>query len=144
ADAEVYGLEVSSQLQLTCHWKLLAWYSFLMIDSHPDPGVALTAEEQEEGTPANQVFLMSSWNPGCNMEVDFIARYVDSIGALAVPSYITADLRVAWRPSRNLELTVVGQNLFDGSHPEFAGNRFAGEIATEVPRGVYGMMTFRY
>jgi len=58
----------------------------------------------------------------------------------SVPSYVTADLRLAWRPSPSLELSIVGQNLFDNQHPEFgaAANR------QEIPRSVYGKVTWRF
>jgi len=55
------------------------------------------------------------------------------------------DLRLAWRPRKRLELAVVGQNLLQESHREFPGNITASPVlSTEVPRGVYGTVTWRY
>ena len=36
-----------------------------------------------------------------------------------VPDYTTADVRVGWRWSDHLELSAVGQDLFDEQHAEF-------------------------
>jgi len=39
-----------------------------------------------------------------------------------------------------MEFAIVGQNLFDNEHPEFA----AGGVGHEIERGVYAMFTFRW
>jgi len=36
-----------------------------------------------------------------------------------VPSYVELDARLSWMPLKNLELSVVGQNLLHRQHPEF-------------------------
>ena len=51
------------------------------------------------------------------------------------------DLRLGWRPSQFFEAAVVGQNLLDSHHYEFFS---LDSLATEVDRGVYGMITWRY
>jgi hypothetical protein len=55
------------------------------------------------------------------------------------------DMRLAWRPRERLELAVVGQNLLQPHHYEYspAAASFGQEV-TEVPRGVYGIATWRY
>ena len=65
--------------------------------------------------------------------------------SLNVPSYLSMDLRLAWRPRRHLELAVVGQNLLETYHYEFGRTieNLYGEV-TEVPRGVYGTVAWRY
>lgn len=65
--------------------------------------------------------------------------------AIGVPSYITMDLRLAWRPKKEWELAVVGQNLLQDHHFEFAGtSRGMQSEVTAVPRGVYGTITWRH
>jgi len=68
-----------------------------------------------------------------------IFRYVDRL-AIGVPRYFVMDVRLGWEPRENLELAVVGQNLLDDHHIEFIDS-FG---STEVPSGVYGMITWRY
>jgi iron complex outermembrane receptor protein len=50
------------------------------------------------------------------------------------------DLRIAWRPRKNLELSVVGQNLFDDQHPEFG----APGSQMEIPRSIYGKVAWHF
>ena len=38
------------------------------------------------------------------------------ITAPAIDSYLTLDARLGWKPRRNLELALVGQNLLVGQH----------------------------
>jgi iron complex outermembrane receptor protein len=42
-----------------------------------------------------------------------------SAATRAVGDYHTADLRVGWRPSAQLEISVAGQNLLQPHHLEF-------------------------
>ncbi|MGZ5569204.1 MAG: hypothetical protein ACXWKG_19510, partial [Limisphaerales bacterium] len=61
----------------------------------------------------------------------------------SVASYAELDARLAWHPRTNLEFAVVGQNLLHEHHREFAPTFIASQN-TEVERGVYGKVTFRY
>lgn len=64
-----------------------------------------------------------------------------------IDPYIAADARVAWRPRKNLELPVVGKNLFDNHRPEFAGSprgEVAGTPLAEIRRSIYGMIKWNF
>jgi iron complex outermembrane receptor protein len=58
-----------------------------------------------------------------------------------VPSYFELDVRVAWRPVKNLELSVVGQNLLHDHHPEYG---FPSPTREEIGRSVYGKMSWQF
>jgi iron complex outermembrane receptor protein len=49
-------------------------------------------------------------------------RYVSVLPGQLVPAYSTADARLAWRFNRQFELSFVGNNLLQPSHPEFGGD----------------------
>lgn len=147
-DGETYGVELSGTLDVTDSWQLYGQYTFLRMQLHADNPVDAAAEAATEGlSPHNQVYLMSSWDMGCNWELDLIGRYVDILPQFVdVPSYIALDLRLGWYPSENLELSVVGQNLTDPHHPEF-GSTGAGTLRSptvELQRGVYGMLRYKW
>jgi len=134
-----YGVELFANWSISDYWRLYAQYTLLQIQLY-DP-------EQFYGVtdPHDQVYLRSSWNLSKDVEFDLIGRYVDCIPELDVPSYITMDLRLGWRPRKHLELAVVGQNLLQNQHQEFnssSENLFT--PITYVPRGVYGTITYRY
>jgi iron complex outermembrane receptor protein len=78
-----------------------------------------------------------------NWELDFWFRFVDELPALNIDSYTTLDVRLAWIPVPDLEIALVGQNLLDDQHPEFESERNDTQ-STEVERGVYGKITWRF
>ena len=82
-------------------------------------------------------------NLGKDIEVDAWLRYVDGFDNGGVPSYLTLDLKVAWRPVKDLELALVGQNLLEKQHQEFRPEQFSTTVY-EVQRGVYGKVTWKF
>lgn len=68
----------------------------------------------------NQVRFASHWDLSDDWQFDLDLRYVDNLPALNVPSYITMDMRLAWLPRKKLEFAVIGRNLLDSRHWEFA------------------------
>ncbi|MFM9961570.1 MAG: TonB-dependent receptor plug domain-containing protein [Planctomycetaceae bacterium] len=150
--AETYGFEVASTLQLTDWWSMKVAYTLLDIEAHLKPGstdsstpIRIASEQAAEGgSPQNQVYARSSWNLSSDWQVDLGLRYVDQLPVVNVPHYLVGDARVAWRPRKNLELSVAGQNLFDNSHPEFGGMIVRSSAITQVERSVYGMVEYRY
>jgi iron complex outermembrane recepter protein len=132
---ETYGLELTSTWKPRCDWELFGAYTYLQLNLHD----ALF----EGSSPHNQFYARSSWNLCPNTQFDLIGRYVDNLSTLNIPRYVTMDARLAYSPTRRLELAMVGQNLLDDHHPEFV-DVYGGRIASEVPRGLYGMLTWTY
>jgi iron complex outermembrane receptor protein len=138
ADAETYGVELSCQWSISDCWRLNGWYSFLQIQAHNSVNDGL-----EEGrSPHNQAFLMSSWDIACDYEFDIMARYVDNLPNVNVPSYISLDARLGWQPSCDWEFSIVGQNLLESHHVEFTPT-LVQTTPTEVKRGVYAQAVWR-
>lgn len=137
---ETYGVELASNYTVSERWRLYGQYTLFQMHLYPDP----TQEIEGGNDPCNQVYVRSAWDLREDLEFDLMARYVDRLVTLEVPSYITMDLRMAWRPRKHIELAVVGQNLLQAYHYEFAGGTVKSPTyATEVPRGVYGTLTWR-
>lgn len=134
-----YGAEAAVGIQCTEWWRIRTGYSWLRVDltrpAGPDP----------EGTsPQHQAFLVSQMELPHDLKLDVGIRFVDRLDSLAIPAYTAVDVRLGWRPRENLEVSVVGQNLFDDRHPEFGSSSILGTVASEVPRGVYGSVTWTY
>ena len=147
--AETHGAELAVNYSVSEQWRLYAQYTFLQMQATAAPPVT----SRTSFDPNNQFYLRSAWDLRKDLEFDLIARYVDSLpaadafgaGIPSIPSYITMDLRLAWRPREHLELAVVGQNLLQEQHREFPGNVTPSPVlSTEVPRGVYGTASWRY
>ena len=133
---DTYGFEMAGTYQVTPCWKLGSGYSFLVMNLQGSG-----AGNTEGASPRNQVYLQSDWDLGRSWELDMTWRYVDRLSAMGIPDYLVMDVRLAWVPSDDLEVAVVGRNLLDEEHPEFTAR---GSYASEVRRGVYGMVTWRY
>ena len=141
---ETYGIEFAPSWQVTDSWRLQAGYTFLQNQLHRDAGSGDTTSELDEGrNPHHQFSLRSSVDLPHNLEVDCAVRYVESLPDFQIPSYIVVDVRLAWRPFKNFEVAIVGQNLLDDRHPEFQ-SLFIPIERTEVQHSVYGKVTWRY
>jgi iron complex outermembrane recepter protein len=134
-----YGFEYNATYQVSPTWRLTGNYSFLIETLDISPG--FSSEIEAGANPRNQFYFQSGWDLGHDVTFDLMFRYVDSL-LIGVEKYFVGDVRVAWRPTKTLEFSVVGQNLFDGRHYEF--NDSFGAKATQVEPGVYGMMSWRY
>jgi len=139
ASADTYGFELNGTYEVNPNWRLTAWYAFLVQDANIPTGY--TTIWRPGGSPRNMAYLQSGWDLGENVTFDLMFRYVDSL-AMGIPAYFAGDIRLAWRPQPQLELAVVGQNLFAGNHYEFLSD--AGSLPTEVEPGVYGIISWRY
>jgi iron complex outermembrane receptor protein len=136
--AESYGGEAMLTIAPTDSWRLSLGYSLLMMHAHGEP--ASDAEPFELNAPTHQAVLRSSFDFARRASVDAQLRYVDNVSA--VPAYVTADIRLSYRLTENLELSVVGQNLLDRQHPEQSS--LIGMPTIEIPRGFYGKITWRF
>jgi iron complex outermembrane receptor protein len=141
-DAETYGAEIALKYQATSWWRLGASYTYLHKNLLPRSNSQDPNRGSVEGNDAPHLFsLWSSMDFPHQISVDGILRFVDALPNPSVPSYLTLDARVAWRPLNSLEIAVVGQNLFDNQHREFGP---ASPTTAEVERGVYGKVTWRF
>ncbi|MBC8041455.1 MAG: TonB-dependent receptor, partial [Opitutaceae bacterium] len=132
-----YGGEASVTVSPTDHWRVTAAYSLLIANIR---GPAPFAETSENSAPRHQISLRSAYDFTKQWSLDGQFRFVDSIEG--VPAYVTADLRLSYRPNDHLEFALVGQNLLDPSHPEQPNTPFA--PSSEVPRGFYGKITWHF
>jgi iron complex outermembrane recepter protein len=130
-----YGVETAVTLEPVDHWRLTGSYSFLFenIEGAALAGGTVVAD------PRHQAVLRSAYDFK-RAGFDAQLRYVDQAGV--VPAYVTADVRLSYRATDKLELSLVGQNLLDGGHLEAVP--FFGATGGVVPRGFYGKITWRF
>jgi len=143
-DGEVYGGELATTWKVLDIWTLRPSYSLLLMRMHLKPAAGLGAEVAEEGqSPVHQAMLRSSVDLPGNVTWDALLRYVGGLRTLPVPAYLALDSGITWRPRSWVELSVVGQNLLDDHHPEFKPITFISP-QSEIPRSVFGKVTFRF
>ncbi|HXI82641.1 MAG TPA: TonB-dependent receptor [Verrucomicrobiae bacterium] len=140
-EGESYGVELEVTRQILSGWRLNAGYTFFDLQLHTKPGSTDTTQEGQEGdSPRQQAFIKSSMDLPHRVEFDCVLRYVDELPHQQVPQYVALDVHLGWRATKNLELSIVGQNLLDPQHPEFG----MPATRTEVQRSVYGKITCRF
>ena len=136
---QTYGFELATNLELTDWWRLYGNYSFFRMNLNN-----VASSGQPGDAPRNQVYLQSSFDLPRDWDVDLIWRYVDVLPNQRIPSYLTMDIRLGWSPRDWFEFYVAGRNLLDQEHPEAGNDAFAGTLATEVQREVFGGVSLRY
>jgi iron complex outermembrane receptor protein len=140
-DGHTYGVELMSDWKAREGWRINFTYTFLQIDMSAEPGTfnPMNSEESIEGSsPHHQAGLLSMIDLPGNLAFDWFLRYVDRLPAQEVKRYYNLDLRLGWHPRDHVELSVVGQNLLDSHHAEFARG------VVEVQRGVYAKVTVQW
>lgn len=143
-DARAYGAELAVDWRPLDWWRIQGAYTWLKIllkkkdNSNDTFGLRASGD-----IPLNQVSLRSSTDLPGKVGLDFWLRYVDSLPIQGVASYLTIDARLAWKPVKDLELSLVGQNLLDSPHTEFLPE-FVNTIQTQVERSVYGKITWLF
>ena len=147
---ETYGAEVSVTWQVRDWWRLTGSYSYLKMNLHADPGLAASSaasfERIEGQSPQNQVYLRSSFDLPGHIQLDLTGRYCDALTGFTpgIPSYVTMDARLAWKPKPNLEFAIVGQNLLDNAHPEVGTSSLVRSPLVEVQRSVYATVLLKW
>jgi len=138
-----YGGELALDWRPHSRLRLQAVYSYLQLLLKVDSGGGTLFKELAQASPHHQASLRSSLDLPKGVECDLWLRYVGNLPAPDIGSYLTLDARVAWKPRSNLELALVGQNLLDHSHAEFASEKLDA-AGIEIERGVYGKITWEF
>ncbi len=146
--ADTYGIELSADYQILRGWRLHGGYDFLQEDIRVKSGqVDLNNALDETADPRNQFFLRSSMDLPWRTELDVNWRWIDSVRndnngvAGTIPAYAEVDVRLGWHATKNLEISIVGQNLLHEQHPE---SGFPGPAQEQIVRGVYGKVAYRW
>ncbi len=146
ASGQTYGVEIAGDWRPLEQWRLQANYSFLHmhIDSNSlfrqlDP----TTGSASKVTPQHQVSLRSNYDLSERLQFNLWLRYVSSIDLYRIPGYVTMDAKLAFKPTRNTELFLVGQNLLSQNHQEFTSD-FIPTLQAYIPRGIYAGAQWRF
>jgi iron complex outermembrane recepter protein len=140
---KTYGIEITGDWKVTTHLKLQAAYTYLHAILRAKGQAIMVYEEPDASSPHNQFSLRSTFDVTKDVELDGWLRYVDDIASLHVPSYFSLDVRLAWKPLPDMELALIGQNLFNSGHKEFGQNQ-AWVSSAEVPRGAFIKLAWRF
>jgi iron complex outermembrane receptor protein len=146
---QTHGIELSVNYQALKWWRLHGGYNLLKEDiqvkrGHKDFNNALN----ETADPEHQFALRSSMDLSQAIELDAGLRWVDSFRfnnsgvAAIVGNYCELDARLGWHVNKDLEFSIVGQNLLHQHHLEYVIS--SPNPREEIARSLYGRMTWRF
>ncbi|HZW14700.1 MAG TPA: TonB-dependent receptor [Brevundimonas sp.] len=134
-EAETWGVEAWGSYDVSPTWRLSAGASTLTKDYDatltPDDISGLTSIGDD---PEYQILLRSQHDLTDAVELDVRLRAVDDL--LAIDGYVEADVRLGWRLTDRLELSLTGQNLIEDRRIE-TGDPVRGRA---FGRSVYGAL----
>lgn len=142
-EAQSYGGEFNIGWEAS-HWlKLNAFYGYLKIDARRDEGSTdtTTVNTLENGTGQQSAGLRLGLRPASTLTVDSFLRFVDNLPAQKTPHYTELNLRLGWALTPLVELSFVGENLLDASHPESGANA---ATRSEIPRSLFAELAWRW
>jgi iron complex outermembrane receptor protein len=134
------GIEAWATYQPTRAWRLSGGFTTLhkhlkLKSGSTDP----TGPSALGNDPDQQWMLRSAFNFTDRHEFDVMVRRVGALPLPAVPAYTAVDARFGWRASRDVELSLTLQNIFDREHAEFG----AAPARSEYQRGVFLKLLWR-
>jgi iron complex outermembrane receptor protein len=138
---ESYGGSIAAKWQPAAWWRVDASVSLLHVDIDRAPGGHdVNNGAGEANDPSASFIIHSAMDLPWNLRFDSFLRYVDDLPHPHTPSYLTADLRLAWAPRKDIEVAIVGRNLLDEAHPEFRQTT----MSREVERSVFATFKWSY
>ena len=140
-EGEAYGVEISADWRPLESWRLTGSYSYNTVDLRLTNDSAVSSAENPEGEP-NHIFNVRSYlELPHDIEFDTLLYYVSRYSEREVGGYTRLDLRLGWKPTPQVELSLIGQNLLDHRHPEFDDQE---QFRSEVERSFIAKATFRF
>lgn len=143
------GVEATVDWQVLDGWRLHAGYDYLKENIWVKSGQSdFNKALNETADPPNQVFVRSSMDLPGNLEMDPAFRWVDAFTynnngvAAGVADYMELDLRLGWRPTRELEISLSGWNLIHDHHLEYVVSGSAPR--EEIRRSIEGQIACRF
>jgi iron complex outermembrane recepter protein len=147
-EGRTFGVELAGNWQVSQNWRLHGSYSWLKMAMSAKPGGSGVVGFGDVGSsPRHMVQLHSLHNLGNNLELDANLYYTSELSfdtkptVVRVDAYTRFDLRLGWRPSRNVELNLIGRNLLQKRHTEYRADDVT---ASEVPRSVMAQVKVKF
>ena len=141
--ATTEGGEIAPEWQPTKFWRLSGSYSFLEmhVKKAPGSGDIGTSPIVQGSSPQHQVLVQSNLDLPKSVTADFQIRYVSKLNGLNVPAYWTGDANLGYSLTKQLRLSLVGQNLFQPHHYEF---NYDPRGLVGIERSVFGKFTWQW
>ncbi len=157
----VNAMEGAGQgFELAADWQARSWlafqfgYSYLDMDLHPKINLSeeIGSSLLNQSSPRHQASIRSSITLAADWRLNLWLRYVDAINGLnrsdlqghktTIDAYCLLDVNLIWTPRKDLEVMLAGQNLTQDGQLQYV-SEYSTPL-TEIERGVYGKVTWRF
>ncbi len=142
----IYGLEAVANWRMRDNWRVTGSYSWLDIQTgYKNNSTDGWKGYYDKSHPSHMLKLQSRYNVSDKCDFDAMFYYIDDILDLyfiGTGAYTKLDLRLAYRPVENMELSIVAQDLFAPKHREWAAA--LGEVPTAVTESIYTKLTYEF
>jgi len=136
-------------IELVVDWRPLNWmrvegnYTYLRMDRRKVGQGVVAADDVAGLAPRHQANLRWQMDLSRSVQLDLWLRHVSKLAhsTLGVDAYTALDVRLGWKPRKDLELSLIGQNLFDRRHLEF---RTPFGESGQIPRSAYVRMNWTF
>ncbi len=136
-----YGVELVTNWQPLETFQLMAVYSFLEMDIQSKDNFDISGN-----SPQHQFNLRGYFDLTPQWELDTALYFVDDLNVQnntqKIDSYVRLDLRLGWKPTRDIEISIGARNVLDDHHAEFGTIPFV--VATEIERSIYAKVVTRF
>ncbi len=147
-EGESYGAEFDLYCDITEWCRLQFTYSFIKLQLHTQGSSTDRGQSEalfEGDSPEQQFGFRTQFNLPGNLELDTELKYVDQINtASGIPNYFDLDIRVGWKPSDHIELSLVVENILDSQRFEYISSTTLNTQISEVERSVYGKIVWTF
>jgi iron complex outermembrane receptor protein len=133
AAALVYGVEVWGNYSVTDWWRLSAGFNIQHEHIHFQGNGGLAGLGFVADDPNHRASLRSSIDFGGGVTWDATLRYVGALHHPALADYGELDMRLGWKVTPDVEVSVAGSNLLHDRHAEF----FEDGESDEIPRSFF-------
>ncbi len=146
-NAKIYGFESALEYTVNSKWNLAGSVSMISHNARLDAGVNDIGNlfySDENTLPGYHLKLQSNYNISENIQFDNYLYYVDEIKVSTsnINPYLRFDSRIAWSPTKKVEISLVGQNLLDDKHQEFSEAIYT--VPSEIGRSVYAKLAIKF
>ena len=137
---EVMGGELTVDWSLTRSLRTQVTYTYLDRRDDGAQGAGISADPYMFSSPDNVFGIRVQTSPARWCDVDLCARHVGELVFIGVDAYESLDARLAVRPTKGLEVAVVGKNLLDAETTQFLPE--INTYETTIPRSFHCAVTW--
>jgi iron complex outermembrane receptor protein len=144
-DGRARGVETVITYSPFDWWRLSASHSYFSMTLNSAGQDANRGEFYEGATPRHQLVVASYLSLPGGFELDAQFRHLADLKRMpqiangtGIPGYSELDVQLTWQASRQMRVSLVGQNLLHDHHVEFGSPANRGEIE----RGIYAKVVW--